>query len=443
VFQLGQIRIQNYVFGRHEMKQLSISIMLTAFLFVSCASTIAQGNQQPMTNADVVTMVQSGAAEATIISAIQTATPNFDIRREALSALVSQKVPDRVILSMVRRQNSVQPAPQTQVRPNSKSSDAPEPKWEVELHGGIFKNYASGGWAAPPAAESYSLSGSGAKGYTSSRVSSWYFGDGVELIGLTSSLDSILQKPLAKLEGQTFGFRVSRAFSKRLAVEFTLDRGSRLVIPNDTLTQIEAVRSGFKDFWERLDVPGNTPSSSISTIASYGGRQVFSTGAVVLNLSKSRRVRPYVTAGAGVIFSGSSTAGLTFVGSYGGPNALETDTVRLTFAQSSDRMFAPVLGGGVKVFLTKHVGVRLDLRAYLPNNDSMNLLNAIHTNTPGAAWVVKASGDTSAPVLQLLTGPGLEAYSTLSGPAISGLKTYFGNGVQRQIPVTVGFFYRF
>jgi hypothetical protein len=70
-------------------------------------------------------------------------------------------------------------------------------------------------------------------------------------------------------------------------------------------------------------------------------------------------------------------------------------------------------------------------------------MDATHTNTPNAAWVVKASGSTSVPFIQLLTGPGMSAYSTLSGPQISGMKTFFGTGNQRLIPLTVGLFWRF
>ena len=96
-------------------------------------------------------------------------------------------------------------------------------------------------------------------------------------------------------------------------------------------------------------------------------------------------------------------------------------------------------GGGVKVYLTSHLGMRFDVRAYFYQNPMTTLLGATPTNTANSAWVVKAktgTGASTAPVLQLLSGPGLETYSTLSGPNITGLKTLMvtARSVRSQLP---------
>jgi hypothetical protein len=88
----------------------------------------------------------------------------------------------------------------------------------------------------------------------------------------------------------------------------------------------------------------------------------------------------------------------------------------------------------------------LDARAYMYHNPISTLLDASHTNTPDGAWVINAtdSAGISVGFLQKLSGPGFAAYSSLSGPAISGLKTNVGSSsMQRQVPLTLGFFWRF
>jgi hypothetical protein len=368
----------------------------------------------------------------------------------------SQVLSNALVVGVVAPQTGKQAAPPPAPAPAGKpapgkpqpaakatSSDKPEPKWEIEVHGGMSSLHQTGGWNDAPAAESYSLSGSGAFGYTSSRVSSYYFGDGAELIGLSSTMDSTLTKTAVMPQDHTYGFRFSRNLTKWLAAEFTYDRPGKLEISNTVLDQVETARAGFAKFWKKLDVPGNTPSTSVSTISRYGSHPMFMTGAAVLSIPKWKSVRPYATFGAGVYSSGTTMPSVTLAGSYGGPTALETDTVRVDFTQEHSHAIAGLVGGGFKIYLTRHVGIRLDARLYIYDNPATTLLSANHTNTQNAAWVVKASGGTLVPDIQLLYGTGFSSYSTLSGPAVSKLKTFFSTGTQWQAPLTVGFFYRF
>lgn len=425
------------------MVRYLIVFLIAASFVMTCGSGIAQETQQTMTNADVVKMIQSGKSEANVISAIKAATPNFDITNEAILALRQQKVPENVLLAMIRRQ-----VLETNARRKAKAAShqaaptGPWRKWEVEVHGGLMRTFQPGGYQLPPSAVAYSLYGTGFQGDSSIRVSSWYFGDGAQLIG-SAPLDPILTKSIVQPQGKMFGFRVSRDITRHVAAELTFDRTDKVGITDSALATIESARAGFGNVWARLNVPGNTLTSSVSTVSPNAGHQAFATGAAVLNLPRIFKVNPYVTAGAGVFFGGGGSPSVTLAGSYGGPSALETDTVHLNFTQSSDRAFAEVVGFGIKAYLSPHLGIRVDIRGYLYHDPFNTVMDATHTNTPNAAWVVKASGSTSVPFVQLLTGPGMSAYSTLSGPQISGLKTFFGTGTQRQIPLTVGLFWRF
>jgi len=72
-----------------------IPLLLLTLSFTAAA-------QAPMSNADVVKMVDAGLSEQLIIATIRQApAKNFDTRPEALIDLKSKKVPDGVILAMV------------------------------------------------------------------------------------------------------------------------------------------------------------------------------------------------------------------------------------------------------------------------------------------------------------------------------------------------------
>jgi hypothetical protein len=435
---LGTMRIFSRELG---MMRHLIVFLFASLLVFGDASLYSQEKKQVLTNADVVKMVQSGMSEDAIIKAIKTAAPDFELTDEAILALRQQKVTEPVVLAMIKRQWQMSSA-----KPKVHKAPAEAgPKWEVEVHGGApWKFHQSMIGRSLPTAETYSLAGSGASGYWDKRVSSWYFGDGATLIGLSSSLDPALKESIVEPKGEMYGIRASRRLNSWLSAELTFDHGNKYSITDAGLAQVEAARAAFEHTWSKLDVPGNTPTTSVSTVSRSGGHQNFGTGAVVVGFPLTSRIRPYVTAGAGV-FSGSVTSSVTLLGTYGGPSVQETDFVRMTFSQDKDLAFTKVLGGGIKIYLSPHWGIRVDARAYLYTNPIDTLVDAIHTNTSDGAWVVNATDGAGNIVefLQKLSGPGLGAFTSLSGPAISGLKTSTGAGTQRQIPVTVGLFWRF
>jgi len=108
--------------------------LCVAFLFLSSPLAIAQSNRQPMTNSDVVRMVQKGLSEEAIISAIYSVWTNFDLSPNGLANLRAQKVSERIIDAMISRQgNKLYVAPRIQPPPNGTLSFYGSAAWSFGL----------------------------------------------------------------------------------------------------------------------------------------------------------------------------------------------------------------------------------------------------------------------------------------------------------------------
>lgn len=99
------------------MRAKRLRILALACLLVSGAMVPAlrgQQAQKPLTNADVVKMVQAGVPESAIISSIQSSPVKFDLSPDALLALhragVSQKILEAVVAQGGARPDSITPA---------------------------------------------------------------------------------------------------------------------------------------------------------------------------------------------------------------------------------------------------------------------------------------------------------------------------------------------
>jgi len=81
-------------------KRLMLVMML-------CASSLFAGEEKPMTNANVVALVQAKLGADIVSAKVARATAqNFDLSTEGLLALKKSKVPDEVISSMMKRQDA-------------------------------------------------------------------------------------------------------------------------------------------------------------------------------------------------------------------------------------------------------------------------------------------------------------------------------------------------
>jgi len=266
-------------------------------------------------------------------------------------------------------------------------------------------------------------------------------------------LDPILTTSVAKPGGAAFGFRVSRRITRRAAAEFSIEHGGELSISDQGLSRIDASRSSFASAFGSVT---SVTANSRSTIKEHGAPLTFSTGALIINTPGVGGIRPFLTVGAGVLSTGRETPNASIVGSYDpGPSVsmnlsdVVTDTVELDFAPSKRQSFAALLGGGIKVPMNSRWGIRADFGAYLYRNPITTSLTAVHTDPQTVAfivaddprfiqfWAVIPIGSpvgTPAP-----PGP----VSSLSGPAIFGLKSFTETGLQSQIRISVGPYWRF
>jgi hypothetical protein len=340
------------------------------------------------------------------------------------------------------------------------------PRWEVEVHGGgAFGNNATDGTSSLPgpgeAFTTLSLQ-------PSRRVSSWFFGDGAALLNevntsllvpassRVTALDAVLTKAGATREkGGTYGFRISYAITPRFAAEFSLDAAqARLKLTDSLLAGLEASRASFTTAWNGLISTGGgvvftgVSVTSTSAIHVEGGRQLFTTGALMINLITQGDIIPYVTIGAAAISNSGDLPSATLTGNYRFDSHLaalsfpvnETDTVKIRVA--ADNTFATVVGGGIKFMRSSRWGVRADVRAHISKN-AVDLLLDANPNVTTSQAPVGAIASTRTPSVQFSNNPSAGRLSSLSGPAIGGFRTFTGGGTQAPISVTGGLFFRF
>ena len=337
-------------------------------------------------------------------------------------------------------------------------------RWEVEVHGGaaLSPNKGDGTGQLPPAGESFTTF----VGASSRRSSSWYFGDGAALLNEINGalrvlsrivpLDSALTR--SSIERDTagsFGARVGYALTPQLTAELSVDATQPTTGFSDAFRDaVEASRASFITAWNGLISSGggvvftNSSVTSTAVIDKGSARQIFTTGALKVNLARSGPVVPYVTVGAGLVSNAGHLPSVVLTGNYrfNSLNVLapgtfpvnEADTVTIRAVARNSPV--TLLGGGVSVMGSPRWGVRADARAYLNKNTVDLLVDAdpqVTTQTPTGAI---ASG--TFPSMQFSNNPSRYS-SSLSGPKISGFKTFTGSGVQVQIGVTGGVFVRF
>ena len=432
------------------------------------------GQAAPVTNADVVRMVAAGLSDDVVVRAIRAAKATaFDISPNDLIDLRVQKVSDPVIKAMIDKQAPGAARGGRQVQADLRT------KWEIEVHGGgAFGSHPSDGTGnLPPAGPAFTTSSL----RTSRRASSWYFGDGAALLNAINAsfgssvvsgrivpLDPVLMQSGARWNSSGgLGFRVSRAVSRRLSAEFTVDAPlGQLKLTDGLLAGVEASRASFISAWNEQTglirsgsalIFTNPSVTSTAAISDQRGRQIFTTGAVTFDLLTRGRMVPYATGGAGVISNVGGSPSVTLTGNYrftslngffnlAAPSVTfpvnETDTVTIRAAPVSSHPFVGVFGGGVKFLGSSRWGVRADVRAYVSRNAVDVLVDAapqVTTATP-AGFIAS----TTTPSMQFSNNPAITSQqSTLSGAPINGFRTFSSSGTPIQVAVSFGYFVRF
>src|SRR5512146_855232 len=94
--------IPSTVLRRWRVLTRRVPVLLLA-VWLSCAAipALAQQDQQPLTNNDVVKMVKSGLPASIIVNAIQANQTNFDVSANGLIALQKAAVPQAVMDAMI------------------------------------------------------------------------------------------------------------------------------------------------------------------------------------------------------------------------------------------------------------------------------------------------------------------------------------------------------
>ena len=355
-------------------------------------------------------------------------------------------------------------------------------KWEVEFHGGgIRQTEPTGGTATLPGPGQVFATASGVTNPapSSRRASSWYFGDGALLfnqaasslamqstspLGLSSritTLDPALGRALGTWRsGGIIGVSVIRALTPRLSAELSVDYSlQRLQITQSNTDAIEATRASFIPAWAGVITANSARvlNSLTSTATSDSGNrhQFLASTSLVVNLRTTGDFVPYTTFGAGLISITGKAPSATLRGNYqfllpNGAPIDETDNVTIRDA-GDNHTFAGILGGGVKYRVSPRWGIRLGVRVAL----SRNAANTVVDATPnvalgqrpsgrgvlGAEPSIQFSNNSSDPVTAL--GVTAVAASTLTGTALSELRTFSGRGVSTHTNITAGIFWRF
>jgi len=150
------------------------TLVLAAVLLLAAGAVFSQSNK-PLTNDDVVQMVKGGFDESTTIAAIDSAATNFDTSVQALMALKTAGVSEKVISSMlVATKKKSEAAKPTAVAaaPAAASPDVPEDMGVyTKLKGSLAEVYAEPvSWKSGGVGKSM-LTGGFTKGHVNATVS--------------------------------------------------------------------------------------------------------------------------------------------------------------------------------------------------------------------------------------------------------------------------------
>jgi hypothetical protein len=338
--------------------------------------------------------------------------------------------------------------------------------WEIDVHGGVLTstNPTTGTSALPAAGPDIPINGPFSTSFTR-RVPSWYFGDGAtilnQILGARSParivpLDPVLQSRVVERQsGTSVGVRVDRSLTPRFSVEFALDGAQGpLALRSTARDLVTTAQAGFLSTWNMLL---NTPlgSSQVvtadATLDDKRGRQIVTTGALLINLLSSATFTPYVVVGAGYIAARDGAPSITVVGNYDfmfppvqitpipRSHFNETDTVKIQAVVANSMTW--VFGGGIKYAVGERWGVRADLRDHV-NRDVIRTTLTTTPNTAftGSTGTVTFAFTQNSPLIVFSSSP--LALSTLS-TSIADFRTFAGRGFANQVNASAGVFWRF
>ena len=332
-------------------------------------------------------------------------------------------------------------------------------RWQAEIYGGpmMASRSADGRALDPQEPEQFTAF----NGRPSASVPSWYYGYGALLLGAVNTalhvnpgiipLDDALRQPMMQRNhGWHVGARLMRTMTPRWTLEIAgayATNGAEML--DQARQRIEMTRDSFAPAWQAFLRAGGHSAGSVTSVAEFrqsaSPRQMLVTGSLLFQLRPQHRLRPYLAAGGGVLWTSGDFPGATLTGRYqfmldGVASVEETDAiiVRLVINRHSPVVVA---GTGVAYDLSSGWGVRADLRAHMMHNSIRHLIDAtpVSASPPAGAIRGVAAPDTYLTV-QHSTIDGLR--SSLSGRA-DGAVIYDGRGGVAAVGLTAGVFWRF
>ena len=332
---------------------------------------------------------------------------------------------------------------------------AQDRRWEVEFVGGAVVS-------APASAGSVSLPAPGAALVTSSpifparEIPSWLFGDGARLLndvnaqfevaGRLTPLDALLRTPDTGTTA-VLGVRVRHYTSPRVSLEFALETApSAAKVADDLAAGVEATRATFTTAFTDLIGSGPFSSPAITTAANADPgtyRETTATAAFNMHWRTAHALRPYATAGGGVLFGSGSLPSAQVSADYhfsilGEVPVVESDNVRLRYERPAS--FVLVLGGGLTHAVANNWGVTLDARALFGPDRTRILLNATPGTTRGNPGGFLESFTN--PAVPFSNDPATGRRTSLSAPPLDSVEVYSG-GTRGRVQLTVGLTRRF
>ena len=307
----------------------------------------------------------------------------------------------------------------------------------------------------PPAGPTFVM----ADGSTPSRyVSSWYFGDGTDLlnqvlvlrglstIGTIRALDQVPGWPIPSSSGAAIGGRLARRMTRALWFEASVDYGLTGLGFDDSATErIEATRAGFENAFRALATSASSviTASTVTSTADLdlGGRRLLVSG-VFQYRGPERVVRPVLLGGVGVGSTVGSPATLTLTGSYRFTTPAqavieETDTVRIRYKPSSSLVW--IFGGGMMHDVSRRSAYRIELRILATSTKMSAELEASPsrlTASPGGVVVLNATN----PGLQFSSSPGILPNLNVARPPFDA---FSGEGASFQMALSASYVWKF
>jgi len=337
------------------------------------------------------------------------------------------------------------------------------PKWELEVHVGqtVVVNPIDGIPQTQASAPFFSTG----PGRVSRAVSSWYWGDGAQLLGEVTTqlripptqqivpLDNFMRVSTLRLQsGPSFGARIGYEKSPHVRFEASVDwKGGNIEVIDGIADAVERTRASFNAVWQAVLATSTTlQSSTVSSVSTFDpgtAGQFVAIGSIDLRIYPDKDVVPYVSIGGGVLTTLGRMPTITMTGRYttqiaGTASIDETDDVVARYVLDK-HLVVTMVGVGWKHMLSDRWGVRADLREHLSGNRVKHVLQAkpsVVVAPPANAGVaVLGTFET----IQLSNINSATQPTTLSGPNINNFTMFKGTGMESRFSMSVGIFLRF